>query len=83
MIAKAIWDEKAKIATSGDSQQEYRANWEEVQQIIREADAIAINSSQETLQASEPAQTFSYNDTNGGTEPPSDNAFTQLPIPDS
>lgn len=70
MIAKAIWDEKAKTATSGITQQEYRASWEEVQQVIREADAIVTNSSQQILQASQSSL-------------PNDKPFSQLPILDS
>jgi hypothetical protein len=70
VIAKAIWDEKAKTATSGVAQQEYRASWEEVQQVIREADAIVTNSSQQILQGSQPSL-------------PNDKSFSQLPILDS
>jgi hypothetical protein len=56
VIVKAIWDEKAKIAASGNSYQEYRPCLEEVQQIIRDADAIIFRSSHPTLLASQPSQ---------------------------
>ncbi len=86
VIVKAIWDEKAKIATSDDSQQEYRPGLEEVQQIIREADAIIISSSHQTLLASQPPHLeplFSSDEVDGGTERPIDNVSPQLPITDN
>lgn len=82
LIAKAIWDEKAKIETSGASQ-EYRLGWEEVQQIIREADAI-INSSYQTLASQPPLPPlFSYDEADGETQRQNDNSSPQLPISDS
>jgi hypothetical protein len=86
VIAKAIWDEKAKIATPGDPDREYRASWEEVRQIIRQADAIVMNSSQQISQPSQSSQSsqlFSYDAAGGGTEPPVESAFKQPSIPDS
>jgi hypothetical protein len=89
VIVKAIWDEKAKIAASGDSYQEYRPCLEEVQQIIRDADAIIFSSSHPTLLASQPSQPppleplFSYDEADGGNERSNDNAPLQLPIANS
>lgn len=82
LIAKAIWDEKANIATLGASQDDYSLGWEEVEQIIRQADAILTNSSQQPFQPTPTAQPFSHDNVNGSIERPDENESSQFPFPD-